>query len=118
MSPEPADDPLAREFAKLRAADADKVPPFEAMWRPRARRLSPWWLVAPAAAAVPVLAAAAAMILWISRPLQEARPAAAVGAGPVAVQVLDPEPLDFLLDSPVLGSSPDFDTNPIATTNP
>lgn len=114
MSPDPGDEPLARELANLREADGAKVPPFEGMWRPRPKRLSPWWLAAPVAA-VPVLAAAAAMILWVSSPQKEPRPAS---AGPAAVLVLDPEPLDFLLDSPSLGSSPDFDTNPIATTNP
>lgn len=98
------------EFAKLRDADAQKVPPFEAMWRPRAKRLSPWWIALPATA-VPVLAAAAAVLVWIASPHREPSPAA---AAPTTVQamVLDPEPLDFLLDSPSLGSAPDFDSNP------
>jgi len=116
MSPEPGDESLAHELAKLREADRANVPPFEGMWRARPKRLSPWWIAAPVTA-VPVLVAAAVMILWVSRPLQEARPAAA-SAGPVAAQALDPEPLEFLLDSPVLGSAPDFDSNPLATTHP
>jgi len=98
------------EFAKLRAEDADKVPPFEAMWRPRPKRASRWWLAAPAAG-VPVLAAAAVMILWTAAPSTPAVTSAATT--PVQAITLDPEPLDFLLDSPSLASAPDFDTNPI-----
>jgi hypothetical protein len=115
MSPDPREDDLAAEFAKLRDADGGKVPRFEAMWRPRPKRLSPWWIAAPAAA-VPVLAAAAAVILWVARPQNEAAPAAgAVAPAALQAMVLDPEPLDFLLDSPSLGATPDFDTNPVAT---
>lgn len=119
-SPEPGDDRLAREFAKLRSADGDRVPPFEAMWRPRPKRRSPWWIAAPVAT-VPLLATAAAVILWIAHPRSE--PAPAAPPGPAAAQVtaqvtaevteLDPQPLDFLLDSPSLGETPDFDSNPI-----
>jgi hypothetical protein len=101
------------EFAKLRAEDADKVPPFEAMWRPRPKGVSRWWLAAPAAA-VPALAVAAVMIFWIAAPHPESAPAVTSAAPtPVQAVTLDPEPLDFLLDDPTLASAPDFDTNPI-----
>lgn len=117
-SPEPGDDRLAREFAKLRSADGDRVPSFEAMWRPRPKRRAPWWIAAPVAA-VPLLVAAAAVIVWIAQPESGPSPAAApvqvAASFPAQLTRLDPQPLDFLLDSPGLGETPDFDSNPIGT---
>lgn len=120
------DDKSLREaFAALRASDARKAPPFEAM-RERAKA-SPlpvrrrWPLVVvPLAGA---LAAAAALVLLVSSPGPEtARTAPRTEAPVVAALVVVPPPssLDFLLDMPSasLLDVPDFDSDPLRGRRP
>jgi len=131
MTSEPRDETLARPFAELRRADVENAPPFDSMWRPSARgtrRVSPWWVAAPA---VSVVAAAAALALWVGlhRSAAEApAPGAAVAAaapGLTTAQVasgvrgsIEPLPLDFLLDQPSLAAIPDFDSLPRSVGRP
>jgi len=87
MISSPDDETLAREFGKQREEDARAAPPFASMWRVRPRLLSPWWFAVPVQTSI------------------NAEPSAT--AGPTVVEI-DPEPLAFLLDSP-LTPTPSFD---------
>lgn len=105
------DDRLKEGFAKLRADDARRAPPFEAMWSARPRRRSPWIVAAPM---VSMAAAAAVILVWCRVAQYEAAPSAAVAVAPAAPPAIadDPAPLDFLLDVPMgasLAKVPDFD---------
>ncbi|HSQ68165.1 MAG TPA: hypothetical protein VLM85_33375 [Polyangiaceae bacterium] len=122
MTSEPRDETLARPFAELRRADAENAPPFDSMWRPSARgtrRVSPWWVTAPA---VSVVAAAAALALWVglhrsAEPAPQSASVAAASPSPAGAQAAS-LPLDFLLDQPSLATLPDFDSPPRGVGRP
>lgn len=98
-------------FAKLREADAKRAPPFDRMWRARPRR-SVLWLIAPKAMAMTAIAAAACVVFWLARD-RDAKQAVVSVAPPIARVALPPDPLAFLLESPTLASTPNFDSNPL-----
>jgi hypothetical protein len=108
MTSSPDDETLAREFGKQREDDARAAPPFASMWRVRPRLLSPWWFALPVGA----LCAAAATFIWVLQTsLTAEQPSAA--AVPTVIEI-DPQPLAFLLDSPVLAPTPSFDESELA----
>jgi hypothetical protein len=83
-------------FEELRAHDQATAPPFASLWgRPAAARRSLlWW-------AVPLGAAAAAVLVVLAIGLDVAPPADRTAAPPAElVGVHDPEPLAFLLERP------------------
>lgn len=99
------DDRLHERFAELRANDARRPPPFDAMWTAPPPRRSPWVLVAPLVR----LSVAAAALLFVLRP---AAPTSVAPASSPPMVVEDPAPLDFLLEPPLgasLARAPDFD---------
>ncbi|MBX3193218.1 MAG: hypothetical protein KF819_39910 [Labilithrix sp.] len=120
------DERLKGAFTKLREADADKAPSFDALVRAgRPKRRSPWAFAAPIAS---LAAAAAALLLWCgtqtmatSSAPQAAPPANAPVASAALVAVdqeparaIDPAPLDFLLRMPgtsALAAMPSFGTS-------
>jgi len=98
-------------FAELRREDAKKAPPFARMWRPREKRVSIFWVAAPA---VSCAAAAAALVIWVAVDARRAdapAPVAAVPAPSVRV-AMEPDPLAFLLEQPSIASMPDLDRDP------
>ncbi len=125
---EPDDERIRRAFASLRAADARRVPSFEALRRPPARRP-----VRPLLVASPIVAlmAAAAVFVAVCAPPTHDRPtstAVVVASARRATALSAPEtsmpeplPLDFLLDDTFsfsgsgrafLARVPDFDSDP------
>ncbi len=103
------DERLREGFAKLRADDARRAPPFDAMWSARRRR-SPWVVLVPVTS---VAAAAAVLLVWCTfAPSAPKSEPVAVAPAPLPVVADDPAPLDFLLDLPMgasLAKVPDFD---------
>lgn len=93
------DDELKRRFGELKARDAGGAPPFEALIAKRPRRKTPLFVVM-----APVVAAAAAFLLWCGTSLTvrskvASAPVAAVQAPPsIRVQAAAELPLDFLLE--------------------
>ncbi len=106
MTSSPDDEQLSREFSKQREEDARAAPPFVSMWRVR-RPLSPLWLALPAVSAF----AAAATVIWMAHATL-AEPPKAADKAPIIV-LDDPEPLAFLLDSPILEPMPGFDESAV-----
>ena len=109
------DERLRQTFRKLREADAERVPTFEAIRsRPAARRpRSLWLLVGPVTGS---MAAAAVILLWCNAERNAAAPPIAATAGaraPAGAAPVDTAPLDFLLESPsrgLLAATPRLDT--------
>lgn len=110
------DDELGRRFAELRKLDAERAPEMEALVRAPRRRVSVLRVIG---AAMPALAAAAALLVWCTRPPSAEAPTAAVApmsnaapalagelaggqasSAPAPAARPEPLPLDFLLDHP------------------
>lgn len=100
--PDPRDVGLREAFARLRASDARKLPPFDRKGAfPRVSPLRRAWPVA-----IPVLAAAAILVAVCSSPTPHetallAPPSAPSGEPTLAVGTRGPNrlPLDFLLET-------------------
>lgn len=109
------DDNLRARFAELKRRDAKSAPPFERMWHASRPKRSPRGVVA---VVVPIAAAAAAVVLWFGAGSEPAPAPAAVSvskAAPVSeAVVLDPAPLDFLLDMPNRGVRAATASDPLA----
>ena len=93
------DEELKQRFRELRARDARHAPSFDRLTAKRPRRVSPLFVVTP------VLAAAAALLLYCGSMPTAKRAASPVAAyeppppPPVRAQAPSPLPLDFLLET-------------------
>lgn len=116
QSPMDPDEDLRRRFAELRRLDATDAPDVEALVRAPRRRVS---VLRAVGAAMPALAAAAALLVWCTRPPMAEAPTSAVApmsnaapamageaaggqasTSPAPAARPEPLPLDFLLDHP------------------
>lgn len=117
----PDEERLRARFAALKKRDARLTPDFEKV-RSAPRRPAPWRVV------VPVLAAAAMLLLWLGTRTMRDSASAPLASAPAthgsvmggevsghATVAFDPAPLDFLLDMPGTAAAvTTLDSNPLA----
>ena len=109
------DDDLKGAFRELRASDAERTPPMDALLQKhrRKRGIHAAFVLVPSFA---VLASAAAIALFVGSMKTRAAAAPVVvvmasAVAPAPPPVMDDEPLGFLLETPSFGT-PDFDSDP------